>query len=184
MTANTKTRPFDVCVNPIGEIIYYDAQGENFTDEDHMSEVLLPKDVKAVKAVHRLQARLNDAMHRVYAIRPPKQRVWNIILVVEFCAFRDQWDVWVEIGRFAERMGRSWKVKVMHEEPHLDRWKNGDSEDWNEGPDHGRMEVQVEVRRDYELTDEYDVEHFVIGEAGKIKTEGKKLFEKYGVDVI
>ena len=188
-------RPFDVLVNPLGEIIYYDKKGQNFTDEKNMGEVLTLYDQRVVRFVYKLQTQHNNATHRIYARRGPRKNHWELRFVTEFVAFKDNWEAWVKIGRFAQDMGSDWSIDVMREEEHLDRWKNGDDAEWQEGPDHGRIEVQVEVVRTYAVQPqalskwEADREakaliDLIAKDAESIRSKGEELFSECGVGVI
>lgn len=102
---------------------------------------LRPAEVAFVEKVWKFQS-LNDGQMRIYG------SVRNLKLVMEFQQFCDERDWWKRLRTFARDHGYGWYV--MSVDKHVDRYgkpilgKPGKYK-WITGPNHGRMERQVEV---------------------------------------
>jgi hypothetical protein len=102
---------------------------------------LHPDEVAFVRKVWRFQA-LNDGQMRLYG------SARNLKLVMEFQRFCDDKSFWKRLRLLARECGYGWCV--MYVGKHSDRYgvpipgKPGKLK-WTTGPDHGRMERQVEV---------------------------------------
>jgi len=84
---------------------------------------------------------VDDGRWRVYGGQVRSDEP-EINLVTEFIGFCDQEDFWKNLYATAKEIGA--EVSTMSEEEHLDHFKPAD-EEWQYGPNHGRLERQVEV---------------------------------------
>jgi hypothetical protein len=126
-------------------------------------EQLSPTELEFSRYIHKLQA-LNGGRFRLYG-GILRGRPW-INLVTEFNAFIDEKSFWKTLMQIAKSL--SAKTYVMHDGPHVDssgypagspdlekalqdgrKLKNGGQVEngivWTTGPDHGRLERQVEL---------------------------------------
>jgi hypothetical protein len=154
--------------------------GEVYLGDDLVLEtdekIRLTTDEKAfMNAVHFRQA-VNDSRFRVYGITNDDGH--QVILVTEFIAFSDDTEAWKQIEEAAKNA--ACEINVMIEKEHLDKSKKEGDKEWTLGPNHGRMEKQVEVFCYVNGLDIKDIKNRI----EKIKEHTKEIWPKYGVDVL
>ncbi len=111
--------------------------------------VLSAEEKSFVLWVYELQnAVANTSRWRIYArlkyvsvSRKVEEK--EVHLQTELCNFVDQESYWDTVEDFAIEHGCT--VRTMREDEHLDKYKPVGAEEWVEGPNHGRMERQVEL---------------------------------------
>lgn len=126
--------------------------------------------------VFEFQENLNSSRCRVYGwIEESEKQV--IILVTEFLEFVDS-ENWTEIYEIGKALEAT--VNTMCEHPHLNSKSLDNGITWIEGPNHGRMERQVEFS--------WSIQGLTIEEAVTFKELVEKLtqpiWEKCGVGVL
>lgn len=161
----------NLTINSLGEVVL---DGKVIREEDE-APILNTTEKAFMVAIHFKQA-VNNARFRVYGITNDDGH--QTTLVTEFVAFVDDKDAWEEIEEAAKKAGC--EINVMRESEHIDKKKKAGDKEWTIGPNHGRMEKQVEVFcyvNDLKLD---EIRERII----KIETITQEIWPKYGVDIL
>lgn len=143
--------------------------------EDHYQTTFTKREYDFSKKVFEFMRLANFGRFRVYG--EMKDGKENIVVVTEFQAFVDQTDFWDRLKERAVQLhARIW---IMREEPHMNQFKRRDQMEWQYGPDHGRLERQVELS--WQIQDKSPVafKRFL----GRIRKLTNELFTEQGVGV-
>jgi hypothetical protein len=146
-----------------------------------LRQILTPKEYAFTMAVTKLQDALgNTSRWRVYGrLLRGSEQIW---LVTEFIALSEKAEAWKAIN-MVKRQTKA-VLDVMHEAPNCDHsWKvgpNGEKQEERFGPDHGKMERQVEFS--------WRVERLTVPEfkrkVRELATSTHVIWTAYGVGVI
>lgn len=160
----------------------------------HAREELTTEQRAAYHKIIRLQAVANDRFH-VYGGITTAGKPW-IILTTEFCDFCDQKEFWTALRKVARELGA--KVATIRHDEFMDHYApprgvEGEKildETWTRddgsvvhfahGPNHGRMERQVELRWNVTELSLPQLRRFI----KKIDKPTLDLFHQHGVSVI
>lgn len=137
---------------------------------------------------------LNTARFRIYGGIKKDGTPW-IRLVTEFCTFMDKKRTWSLINGIAKELKA--KVWILSEMPHNDKYappqgrcgekilketiiSNGKRVHWACGPNHGRMERQVEFSWQVLKKSEAQIKAMI----KRLRKATEEIWEEYGVGVI
>jgi hypothetical protein len=135
----------DACVSGSVNIVELEQRlGRTHTQRD--IEQHFDREARAVLddeafALYKLHTR---ALHRLHTnLVRFSVRNGQLWASTEFIAFTDDRAAWKRIRNCAQACGAA--IRTMTRHPHLDQWKHDGDAKWTTGPNHGRMEKQVEL---------------------------------------